>query len=176
MGLLFYNTVGYYLLLLREQSRASVAVAAVGAAPNEEPNFVILRIPVSLYLHTENTEFERTDTDFLLEGKAYKMLKQRIRNDSLEIYCVANPQQDKITAQITDFIRQNLCNDSATSDKNAATKVLKYFLKDYISNNNTFYICHFPSFLPKKRRLFLDANKNELTSPFLSVSSPPPEA
>lgn len=102
---------------------------AIDKVPNS--SFKVIKMLVSAYAHIEDRDFEYVDGSFFYEGKAYNFVKKRIKNDSLELYCLNNTRQDQLTAQLHNYLKQNVLN-SKESDNRTTKQILQSFLKEYI--------------------------------------------
>ena len=96
-------------------------------------SFKVIKILVSAYADIEDRDFEYLEGSFFHEGKAYNFVKKRIKNDSLELYCLNNVRQDQLMVQLNDYLHQNVINGK-TSGNLPTKQMLKSFLKKYIIN------------------------------------------
>jgi hypothetical protein len=131
LGLLLFNAFGYYFLSGYQQEQARhLAVANL-----KDADYMLIKLPASLYLHVENTDFEYVDQVFEFKNETYNKVKQRIHNDTLEVYCIRNVQHEKLKAHFNDYVSGQLDIDSTESSKDSPLKqLLKNFLKEYIVN------------------------------------------
>lgn len=126
--MLLFNAFGYYLLFGYQQIQAHrIAIEEMPAS-----SFKVIKMLVSAYADIEDRDFEYVDGSFFYEGQAYNFVKKRIKNDSLELYCLNNFQQDQLITQLNDYLNQNVI-DGKASDNLPTKQMLKTFLKDYIS-------------------------------------------
>ena len=169
--LLLFNAFGYYLLFGYEQKQARKEV--VESVKNRSNSaFKIIKLPVSAYVHIEDRDFEYTEGQYQSDGQTYNFVKKRIVNDSLELYCLNNFRQDKLNAQLNDFVKENILNGS--NNQNAPTKqMLKSFLKDYIAHEISILVVSYPTELSELSQINV-APSSALLSSFLSLHSPPP--
>jgi hypothetical protein len=132
LGLLLFNAFGYYFLSGYQQEQAKhLAISQV-----KDADFTLIKLPASLYLHMENTDFEYVDQVFEYKNETYNKVKQRIHNDTLEIYCVHNVQHEKLKANFNDYVSGQLDVDNNDSPKDSPLKhLLKNFLKEYITDS-----------------------------------------
>jgi hypothetical protein len=165
---LLFNTGGYYAMFWALQYQADIELQqhldANDYADNES---VIIRIPITLPYQINGTEFERVDGKFEHQGEFYKLVKQKLENDTLSIVCIKDHREKQIVTTMVDFTKQS--NDLPTS---AALKVLGSFLKEYNATNDLkmigchgwYAIIHFsnPSFAT--------------ISPLFRVIAPPPKS
>lgn len=169
--LLLYNAFGYYLLFGYGQVQArKEVIETVKNIP--ESSFKVIKLLVSAYAHIEDRDFEYIEGEYQSEGQTYNFVKKRIVNDSLELYCINNFRQDKLTAHFNNYVKENILNGKDT--QNLPTKqILKLFLKDYIFNNISALVLSFPIDTTECVKIKV-APSNILLSPYLSLHSPPP--
>ncbi len=127
LSLLLFNALGYYVLLSYQQVQAH----RIAIEDLPESSFKVVKMLVSPYANIEDRNFEYVEGSFFYEGKAYNFVKKRIKNDSLELYCINNIRQDQLTVQLNDYLNQNVINGKASSNQ-SAKQILKQFLKEYI--------------------------------------------
>lgn len=169
--LLLFNAFGYYLLFGYEQVQARKdVVQTVKDMP--ESAFKVIKLPISAYVHIEDRDFEYIEGEYQSEGQTYNFVKKRIVNDSLELYCINNFRQDKLTAHFNDYVKENILNGKGT--QNQPTKqMLKSFLKEYISND-IILVVSYPTEITSECSKINIAPSSTLLSAYLSLHSPPP--
>ena len=171
LALLLFNAFGYYFLFNYGQKQALYLTQA--SASNSD--FTIIKLPASLYLHLENTDFEYIDQVFEFQEKTYNKVKQRIVNDTLEIYCVRNADHERLKEQFNDYVVSQLNDNSTTSEKSPLKQLLKNFLKDYIPNDIYVLVVCSPNEVSESAKINIAAS-SALMSAYLSLHSPPPNA
>jgi hypothetical protein len=142
-----------------------------------EQEFKIVKLLASTYVRVENTDFEYPDEQFNINGKNFNLVKQRIHNDSLELYLLNNVKQDELTANFKDYVEENVLNKSNNSNKKPFKLTLKDLLKNYLLEEHTLpswqvVTLHTP-FSPK---ITLIQNDIFIPNTVLTVLNPPPEA
>ena len=171
--LLLFNAFGYYLLSGYQQKKAKI----MGYAHLKDADFTIIKLPASLYLHLDNTDFEYSDQVFEYKNETFNKVKQRIVDDTLQIYCVRNIQHEQLKAHFNDYVsgQMDIDNNNGSSKESPIKQLLKNFLKEYITDS-PYKIIHFAShteggYLSKN----LPPPVYFPTSIFRSIVSPPPE-
>ncbi|MBL7816145.1 MAG: hypothetical protein JNL70_14095 [Saprospiraceae bacterium] len=164
--LLLFNAFGYYLLFSYEQVQAHRVT--LETVPNS--SFKVIKMLVSVYADIEDREFEYVDGSFFYEGKAYTIVKKRIKNDSLELYCLNNMREDQLNTQLGDFLNQNIISGK-NSGNQPAKKILKQYYKRYI-NPVTNILVVYPKIMEEVFCVFVF--KDAMTRKSLSPPSPPP--
>ncbi|MBL7818803.1 MAG: hypothetical protein JNL70_27640 [Saprospiraceae bacterium] len=168
--LLLFNAFGYYLLFGYEQAQAREQVIQ-NIQNMPESSFMVVKMLVSPYAHVEDRDFEYVEGEFRKDGKTYNFVKKRIKNDSLELYCLNNIRQDQLTAQFNDYVKENLIQGK--SSQNVPMKqMLKSFLKDYIPLEIYSLILFKP--FDTEGVLSFSPTDDALPIVFLSTTTPPP--
>ncbi len=126
--LILYNAFGYYALYAVEQDQAKT----ISLDQKGETAFKVLKIPVSAYIHLEDTEFEETQGQFLEDGVCYNLIKSRRVNDTLYVYAVYNERADRLTAQFNDYFKDGQMQGASGAQKSPVKQALKNFLKHYL--------------------------------------------
>jgi hypothetical protein len=138
-------------------------------------NYRIIKVPASLYVHTRDSEFEAVEGQLNIDEEVYQLVKQRVKNDTLEIFCVRDLRSEKLQAQFQDFIQKQLGNGGFPND-GPLKKMLKSQFKDFTFQEHlVFVVNHFPSIYPISNiRNFGPCGLN--TDQILGrIPSPPPE-
>lgn len=90
--MLFFNWYGYRLLTAYWQQRADrLLEMQLDQNDYDESSLISIRIPAaSLSYSNSSTTFERIDGEIILGDIAYKYVKRRLFNDSVELLCIRN--------------------------------------------------------------------------------------
>ncbi|HEY9045847.1 MAG TPA: hypothetical protein VIN08_08125 [Ohtaekwangia sp.] len=124
-----FNVIGYYGLfwLTREHLRANMQ-QQLDAGNYAEHEAVTLKIPLSLpYPLQHENQYERINGGFEHAGAFYKLVKQKLVNDTLYIVCIPDHQERKLHTAITDFVKS--MNDLPATSK--TLKGLGSLIKDF---------------------------------------------
>lgn len=89
---------------------------------------IVLTIPLSMPYPTYQNGFERVDGEFEYQGEHYKLVKQKLENDTLFIVCIKDRESRKIFTALADFSKQ--ANNLPTGSKQALNYLSKLF-KDF---------------------------------------------
>jgi hypothetical protein len=96
-------------------------------------NYRVIKVPASLYLSARDSEFEAVAGKLNIDEEVYQLVKQRVKNDTLEIYCVRDLRSERLQAQFQDFIQKQLGHDGFPQD-GPLKKMLKSQFKDFTFN------------------------------------------
>lgn len=131
--LLLFNTVGYYGLFLSLKYRHKQEMIKKFDAEeyyNLEP--VILKIPLSIPYAYNSDEFERVDGEFEYQGEFYRMVKQRLSQDTLFVVCIKDHKQQRMD-QLADNYARTL-SERPSEDRSGSSLTLT-FIKDYLCHS-----------------------------------------
>lgn len=126
-----FNGIGYYGLfyLTRKQLQRDL-VHKLDAGNYTYSQTITLKIPFSLpYQLNPDAGYERINGDFEYQGEFYKLIKQRLANDTLYIVCIRDTEEKRLNTVVTDFIR--IAHALPASSK--TLKLLHGFSKDFES-------------------------------------------
>lgn len=88
----------------------------------------VLTIPLNLPYPVEEGVYERVNGEFEYNGDYYKLIKQKLENDTLFIVCYKDTHEKRIETAMADYTK--LANDIPTQSKQALTFLAKLF-KDF---------------------------------------------
>jgi hypothetical protein len=73
--------------------------------------------------------YERVNGEFEHNGEFFKLVKQKLENDTLNIVCIRDHKEKELFGAFRDFIK--LSNDLPTTDSQHAIVLLSKLVKDY---------------------------------------------
>ena len=167
LALLLYNAVGYYALVVNQ----CVVHTAERKAKVTDADLKVVKIPISLYAHIENTEFTYSEKEMTFEGAVYWVVKQRIVNDTLQIYCLHDYKKEKLNDQLADAGQVNHNSIPAAPLK----WLLKSFLKEFTVPTSDKNIVKTSSFT-EKAIVASNATRTLRTQCAIALPTPPPNA
>src|SRR5260221_2362496 len=92
-----------------------------------ESQAVTIKIPLTLPYQLNREGFERLAGEFEYHGEFYKLVKEKLENDTLSIVCIKDHKEKQLVSTMIDFAK--LSSDlPATS---SMMKLLGNFLKEY---------------------------------------------
>lgn len=171
LAVFLFNTVGYYALYQAIRSHShDTLLKRLDNDQYKNEETVTLKLPLAIPYQT-NTDYQRVDGSFEHLGEYYKLVKQKIENDTLLIVCYRDKVEKKLSNLLTEYVK--VTNDIPSSSKSAALKLLNSFSKDYepsAARNAYTLPCSTLDFsLIPYQNIFLTDFK-------ASLVSPPPEA
>lgn len=170
LGLLLYNSFGYYLLFAyqRQEAREMALVTM------PESLFDVIKIKVALYTSVADTDFENVDEEMTVGDRTYQIVKKRIKNDTAELYYFRDFHQEALQKTLNDIVLSQTQDDNPGHNQ-PFKHLLKSFIKDYI------YDEVFTFSIPSNQQVVGEvAQLNACcptfkTSAFLTLHAPPPE-
>lgn len=135
LGILLFNWGGYRFVTDYLEARADQRLeAALDQENYDEAALISIKVPTNLPYYSNSPTYERVDGSININGIAYKYVKRRIYNDSLEVMCIPNAVKAGLQTARDDFFR--LANDlvSNTSAKKSTDNhahAVKFSVQDY---------------------------------------------
>ena len=124
-----FNVGGYYFVfwgLIRSADLALTQRLNDEAYSSDET--IELKIPVTLPYPIQQQGFKRVDGKFEHNGQFYKLVKQKLENDTLFVICILDHQQKRLVKSMTDYVK--MTNELPQSEKKPAPFAGK-LLKDF---------------------------------------------
>ena len=133
--LLLLNVVGYYGVFLGLQYKNDKEMIQKFDADNyTDSDIVTIKIPISIPYAMDSKDFERVDGKFEHKGIFYRLVKQKLSQDTLYVACVKDHENKRIDDAITSFVKTFT---DAPVDSHSGSKVVITFIKDYIPQSFT---------------------------------------
>lgn len=127
--LLLLNTMGYYGIFLGLKYKNTLEITERLDSENyQESETVTIKVPL-VVPYFPNTEFERVNGEIEHNGEFYRLVKQKLVNDTLHIVCIRDTNSKHIKHALTDYVR-TFTDQSANTSQG---KTVPVFIKDYIA-------------------------------------------
>ncbi|MBT1696255.1 hypothetical protein KK083_05175 [Fulvivirgaceae bacterium PWU4] len=166
--LLLLNVLGYYGVFLGLKYRNTVDLTQrLDAEDYATAETVTIKVPLAIPYYMD-TEFERIDGEIEHQGEYYRLVKQKLENDTLHIVCFRDVKGKRLKQALADYVK----TFSHHSSNEQSLKTVPGFIKDYISANFTLA----SSAMGWNVSLNPEAVQLPLHLMSLPVVSPPPEA
>lgn len=125
-----FNVGGYYIVFIGLHHRSDQLLAKkIEADLFHDDELVELKIPVTLPYPIQQNGFERVDGKFEHNGTYYKLIKQKLENDTMYIVCIRDVQSKQIADTLKDYVAKT--NDLPLNSK--SLNLFGKFLKDFES-------------------------------------------
>jgi hypothetical protein len=127
-----FNVGGYYLVLwglIRTSDRAFIQ--KLDNERYSKAELIELKLPVTLPYPIQQQGLSRIDGKIEHNGEVYKLVKHKLENDTVYIYCIRDQQEKRIVKTLTDYVK--LTNELPAASKTSLSFVGK-FLKDFESS------------------------------------------
>lgn len=170
--LILFNALGYYGIFvgLRFKTTQDLIHRLDISAYTEAETFT-LKLPLAVPYNDDSREYKRTDGEIEYQGEFYRMVKQKLSNDTLYIVCLKDHRSQHIKEALNDYVKTFTDKPVNASQQN--TKIQLGFIKDYLpvkialTSGTTGWVCNS---MHNSRIIDLTSNPN------LSLISPPPKA
>jgi hypothetical protein len=168
-ALLLLNVMGYYGVFLGLQYKNDrEMIQRFDSDDYSESETVTIKIPISIPYAFDQAEFERVDGKFEHEGEFYRLVKQKLSQDTLYVVCAKDQENKKIDEAMTSFVKT--FTDKPV-DTHSNSKIVISFIKDYIPQS--FEVCQ--SNLGWVADVIRETACNNMTSSFCPSIIHPPE-
>ena len=133
--LLLLNVMGYYGVFLGLQYKNDKEmIQKFDSEDYSDSDIVTIKIPISIPYALDSKDFERVDGKFEHNGEFYRLVKQKLSQDTLYVACVKDYENKRIDDAMTSFVKT--FTDKPV-DNHSSSKVVITFTKDYISQSFT---------------------------------------
>jgi hypothetical protein len=128
--LLLFNVLGYYAVLLGLQLHNNIAINRLDTQEFNDTETITVKVPLTIPYASNSVQFERVDGVFEYEGEFYRLIKQRLLNDTLQIVCMRDHQSKQMEHALNDYAKTY--TDQAPSNQSSGKSVIEInFIKDY---------------------------------------------
>lgn len=165
-----FNTGGYYLAFwaIKQHAKENL-LERLNASQYSKEESVVFTIPFSLPYPVSDGSYERVHGDFEYAGEYYKLVKQKLVNDTLFIVCVKDKETKHIEETLSDYARS--ANNLPIGAKQAFNFLSKLF-KDFHSETKI-TIAPIDSVALNN---IVTTSSSPVAQPDHSIDTPPPEA
>ena len=128
----------------------------------------VLTFPLSLPYPVGEYDYKRVNGEFEFRGESYRLVKQKVENDTVFIVCLRDSESTKIAAAFNDFTK--LSHNLPATNK----KALNFLAKLYKDFKSTEFRMLYQSRMMYER-VYIAFESFDPGSRDLPVDSPPPE-
>jgi len=125
------NVLGYYGIFMGLRLRnVQQLVQKLDDNSYKASETVTFKMPITVPYYTDSRDFERVDGEFEHNGEVYRLVKQKLSQDTLYVVCVKDLESKKINQVLADYVKT--FTDKPASGKQGA-KTAPSLIKDFIS-------------------------------------------
>lgn len=125
------NVLGYYGVFVGLRLRnVQELVQKLDNNSYDESEMITFKMPISVPYLGDSPGFERVDGEFEHNGEVYRLVKQKLLQDTLHVVCVKDLESKNINQVLADYVKT--FTDKPASAKQG-TKTAPSLIKDYIS-------------------------------------------
>ena len=168
--LFLHNMLGYYFMMaLKELDVKNELSNSIKGGNISDSEMRVFKVPLSFYHQPDRKGFEDVRGELQHEGKFFEMVKQRLENDTLYVYCVDNKEKKKVVADLSEHTKANLTDFKNHTNKKQKTSIS--FIKEYLTLQTvSFYFNVFPVLEISKFKY-----QEHLEAVLIEKTSPPPK-
>jgi hypothetical protein len=133
--LILLNVLGYYGIFVGLGYKNSQEVTRqLDRDGYEESKAVLIKIPLSIP-YAANTGYERVDGEFNHEGQVYRLVKQKLANDTLYVVCLKDEKGTAINRALSDLVKtfSDKPVDSKSNQEIQFSFIKEYVVRDVVS-------------------------------------------
>lgn len=130
---------------------------------------ITIKVPLTVPYAVNSRDFERVNGEFEYKGEFYRLVKQKLSQDTLFIICVKDHENKRIHEALSGFVK-TFSDKPVDIPSNAKTGIS--FIKDYIATD--FKLASLAQ--GWKSALDFPTVEDPVVLFFLPILSPPPEA
>ncbi len=164
-----FNVGGYYVVFWGLHSHASRELTErLDADKYSAEETIQIKIPVTMPYPLQQTGYERVNGKFEHQGQFYRLVKQKLENDTIYIICIRDIEEKGLRTSMKNYLEKT--TDLPMSSKNALQamgKLLKEVRITYFNLKS-----QTSGWSQNLQRPEMTFNTHE---PVHSLSSPPPE-
>ncbi len=163
-----FGLIGYYGVFWVLSEKAHLELSErLDENRYDEQETVTIKVPLNLAYPITSTEFERVDGAFTYQGEFYKLVKQKLQNDTLYVVCIKDQEKKRLETFFADVTKAS--HDQPVNS--SAFKLLCSYSKDFESLlslriNPSVYLLSFINYSSK--------DENPIMNSY-PVLTPPPE-
>jgi hypothetical protein len=125
------NVLGYYGLFIGLRLRnVQELVQRLNNDTYKESETATFKIPLTVPYYTDSRDFERVDGEFEHNGEVYRLVKQKLAQDTLYIVCIKDQESKKINQVLMDYVKT--FTDKPSSTKQGSKTIAPSLIKDFI--------------------------------------------
>jgi len=133
LALFLFNVGGYYFLYWGLQTSAKKDLLHRLDADNyASEDLIVISLPMAMPYPLQQKGYERVDGEFEYQGEYYRLVKQRLENDTLFMVCIKDHQKQKLVRVLNEY--SNYANNLPASADHTLDMFSKLF-KDYTGNS-----------------------------------------
>ena len=161
--------VGYSIAYLLEEKNSIGNAKYVARHPYSKD--IVLKLPVDVPYQTSWDVPEPAEGKIEHEGEFYQMVSRQLINDTMYVHCEYDQNSRERFMDLVSNINDQVTGNTADSQKDAPSTVLKSFLKEYMTTQkrHVFYVLEWSC-----NQVAYTAPKRILLESHLSIPSPPP--
>ena len=124
------NVLGYYGIFVGLRLRnVQELIQKLDDNAYNASEAITFKMPITVPYNTDSRDFERVDGEFEHNGEVYRLVKQKLSQDTLYIVCVKDQESKKINQVLADYVKT--FTDKPSSAKQGA-KTAPSLIKDFI--------------------------------------------
>jgi hypothetical protein len=134
LNIFLLNVLGHYGILLGQKAESATKLTSkLDSEMYDLGGTVTFKVPLAVPYSNDSEGYERIEGEFTKDGEIYRLVKQRLLQDTLYIVCVKDEATSKINRTLEDFVQSMAGHE----DDNQQQVVSPGFIKDFVDTTIT---------------------------------------
>jgi hypothetical protein len=170
LTIVLFNLYGYHIVISYFQSQDEHSLEArLDHNQYSEDDLIYIKLPLNLPYYNSTSNYERVNGSINVAGIEYKYVKRRVYNDTIELACIPNYNNQKFESVKDEFFK--LSNDWQSNHQGKKSIVIQNFTFEYCNK-----LLHYSlNQLDEQKRSYGISPSTSLIFCFKSVLEQPPE-
>jgi hypothetical protein len=126
------NAVGLYGVLIGLQLRlASDTNKELDEDRYSSSEAITLQVPLTIPYPIDEQDYHRVTGEFEHDGDVYRLVKQKLHQDTLYIVCIKDTKSKKINQALADYVKT--FTDRPFNSKQQGSKLIYSIIKDFLN-------------------------------------------
>jgi hypothetical protein len=165
--------MGYSVLYyLQHQSLEREISRAIDAEKISDEDLQVVKIPLTFYPQGDRG-FERAVGSFRYQGKYYEMVKRKIENDTIYVYCLINQKKEVLVNKLARHIQTHIADVKSPQPGKSQKSTVPGFIKEYLRGSASALAFSRPDIAVNQ---FNTSYLSLYLSPAPVIPCPPPES
>lgn len=138
LGIFLLNVLGYYGVLLGLKAVAGDDLTEkLNSDMYDLGATVTFKVPLAVPYGVDSRSYENVNGEFEKDGDVYRLVKQRMYQDTLYIVCIKDEKTSKINSALEDFVQAFAGQEGDSQQKTPVPSLIKDYVNTEIALTTT---------------------------------------
>ncbi len=143
VAILAFNLFGYNIVFNIAESNAEKRITAkIVSNLYDDENLIRFEVPIYNPYQMDQDDFQYVMDEITIEDKVYKLVKRRVVDGKLELYCLYDDSKTPLLSARNEYFKKinDLENPNTTESKNSKSNVVKSGLSSEYESFSSVYL------------------------------------